>query len=256
MIVEYYRPVSIDEALALLSRPSPKTVPLGGGVWLSRHSKEPVAVVDLQSLGMSGITAQSDSLIIGATTTLHDLSENAVVPSVIRQAAASEGTFNLRQTGTIAGVVATADGRSILAALLMAMDTLMEWEPGNLQIPLSIWMSKRGKDNPGKLITRIVIPQNIQIAIESVARSPQDLPIVTAAICKWSNGRIRIVVGGFGSQPSVAYDDVKRSGWEKELEVLMESATDKWASGSYRKSVCITLVQRLLSEVDNSEVRS
>lgn len=35
MILEYHRPKTIDEALALLERDNPRTVPLGGGTTLS-----------------------------------------------------------------------------------------------------------------------------------------------------------------------------------------------------------------------------
>jgi CO/xanthine dehydrogenase FAD-binding subunit len=53
MIIEYFRPQSLEETLLLLSRPYPVTVPLGGGVKLSRRIDEQIAVVDLQRLGLN-----------------------------------------------------------------------------------------------------------------------------------------------------------------------------------------------------------
>ena len=51
MILEYHRPQTLEAALALLSRQSPLTVPMGGGSALNRPDPTPVAVVDLQALG-------------------------------------------------------------------------------------------------------------------------------------------------------------------------------------------------------------
>ena len=55
MIIEYYRPQSLEEALELLARPGLTTVPLGGGTVVNQPSPEPVAVVDLQALGLNMI---------------------------------------------------------------------------------------------------------------------------------------------------------------------------------------------------------
>ena len=52
MITIYHRPKSIEEALQLLGRTAPRTVPLGGGTLLSHPHSEAVEVVDLQALGL------------------------------------------------------------------------------------------------------------------------------------------------------------------------------------------------------------
>ncbi len=40
MIIEYHRPETLEQALALLSRKNPPTLPLGGGSYLSRHTSD------------------------------------------------------------------------------------------------------------------------------------------------------------------------------------------------------------------------
>jgi hypothetical protein len=61
MIIEYHRPETIEAALALLARKEPRTVPLGGGSVLNQPSDIPVAVVDVQSLGLNQIAARQQA---------------------------------------------------------------------------------------------------------------------------------------------------------------------------------------------------
>ena len=58
MITIYHRPQTLEEALRLISRPSPRTVPLGGGTLLSHGATEALEVVDLQALGLASLTRQ------------------------------------------------------------------------------------------------------------------------------------------------------------------------------------------------------
>ena len=73
MISEYHRPEKLDEALKLLSRMEPNTIPLGGGSALDRFSPQSYAVVDLQSLGFNKLQQQGNILVIGATVSLQSL---------------------------------------------------------------------------------------------------------------------------------------------------------------------------------------
>ncbi len=81
MILEYHRPKSLEEAIDLLNRVSPVSVPLGGGTFLSQNVKEAVAVVDLQAVGLDRIEIQGNSLLVGATVTLQQLSRACRYPA-------------------------------------------------------------------------------------------------------------------------------------------------------------------------------
>ena len=75
MILEYHRPETLDEALALLRRKEPLTFPMGGGTVLNQPSDNNYAVVDLQALGLNKIEPRGNALIAGATLTLQALLE-------------------------------------------------------------------------------------------------------------------------------------------------------------------------------------
>ena len=67
MILEYHRPETVEEALALLQRASPTTIPIGGGTSLRLLYKDcDVAAVDLQSLPFDSVEVLADRIEIGA----------------------------------------------------------------------------------------------------------------------------------------------------------------------------------------------
>ena len=55
MITEYHRPETLEEVISLVSRKSPPTIVLGGGLYINEVIKEPIAVADLQALGLSAV---------------------------------------------------------------------------------------------------------------------------------------------------------------------------------------------------------
>ncbi len=58
MIVEYHRPETVEEALQLLNRQQPETLPLAGGSVINQPSTRKIAVVDLQALGLNDLREQ------------------------------------------------------------------------------------------------------------------------------------------------------------------------------------------------------
>ncbi len=136
MIIEYHRPENLEQAKRLLNRETPLTIPLGGGNVVSRYTDQPIAVVDLQSLGLNKITFDKTTCKIGAMVRLQDLVESSDIPSGLATAARRETNINLRRTATIGGMLMTSDGTSPLLGLLLALDVKVFWEPGNKSIYL------------------------------------------------------------------------------------------------------------------------
>lgn len=105
------QPKTVDELDALLTETTEKTALLAGGTDLVDELKTGVAtpalVVDLQTVaGLAGIARDKDGLRVGAMTRVVDLAENADVARdfpVLRQAALSLATPQLRNVGTVGG---------------------------------------------------------------------------------------------------------------------------------------------------------
>ena len=122
MIKAYHRPRTIEEALELISRATPRTLPLGGGTLLSHGPSEDVEVVDLQALGLNRIEKRGNRLEVGATTTLQQLMEHTDCPDAIIHAIRLEAPVNIRNAATVAGTLVACDGRSAFATALLALD--------------------------------------------------------------------------------------------------------------------------------------
>jgi CO/xanthine dehydrogenase FAD-binding subunit len=250
MIVEYHRPETLGDALALLSRPQPATLPLGGGTVLSQPGGEKVAVVDLQALSLNAIAQQGNTLRIGATATLQQVFESSDVPAAMRSAVHREASLNTRQMATLAGALVCADGRSALATLLMAMDAKVKWLPGEQEVSLGDWLPLRNTKKPGQLIVEVSLPSVVKAGFDTVARTPEDLPQVIVAVAQWPSGRTRVAVGGFGAAPALAMDGTEAGGAADAVANAFSQAGDAWASAEYRKAAGITLVGRLLNKAE------
>jgi CO/xanthine dehydrogenase FAD-binding subunit len=249
MILEYHRPRTMEDALALLSRAEPPTLPLGGGTVLNRGASGDFAVVDLQALNLCGTQLEGNRLTIGACATLEVLTGLGYLPQAFKSAVLQETNMHIRQMGTLAGSLAAATGRSSLTAVCLAMDARLVWEPGNVEVSLGDWLSLR-PEKPGLLITAISLPANVKVAYEAVSRTPADWPLVCAAAARWPSGRARLVVGGFGSAPLMVMDGTGTEGAPEAARSAYSQAGDEWASAEYRSEMGAVLAERCIRQVE------
>lgn len=246
MIVEYHRPSTIAQALDLLSRADPKTYPLGGGSWLSRQKTDDFAVVDLQKLNLDEIEPWAGRLVLGATVRLQKLAESFSIPAWIKHTAMRETGRNLREMSTLAGSMVGADGRSPLAVALLAAEAQVFVQPGNVDVSFEDFLQNRGQIQQPWLITGFELDPAVDVKTDFIARSPADRPIVGVAIARWSTGRLRAAVGGFGEAPRLAYDGNDPAAAISAVEAACIDGDDEWASAEYRKDAAVKVAQRLL----------
>jgi CO/xanthine dehydrogenase FAD-binding subunit len=245
MITEYHRPDTLTEALELITRTDVFTVPIGGGAFLNTPSERPVAVVDLQSLGLNTIQIKGNKLEIGATATLQQLGDSDVEPA-LKSAIRHEATYNIRQIATIAGKLVSANGRSPLATVMLALDAELYILPNEHEIGLGSFLLLRDKRSSNYLISHIKIHNHVNLGYEYVARTPADLPIVSVAVAHWKSGRTRVVLGGYGDVPILAMDGPDSEGAVSAAQNAFREAGDQWASAAYRCDVAGTLTARCL----------
>ncbi len=248
MILEYFRPKELSEALKLLSRKElPLAVPLGGGTTLSHGEATPIAVVDLQDLPLNQISIQGNNIKVGATVTLQQLLLHPQTQPALVEAVRHEAALHIRSQSTAAGSLVTADGRSPFATALLALDARLQIEPGNKKISLGDWLPQRSLRDRRDLITEIVIPGQAELKFEMIGRSPEDQPLVCVAIGIWPSGRTRVALGGTGDSPILAMDGPEAGGADAAVENAFMNATDAFASGEYRSHAAKVIVNRLLS---------
>jgi CO/xanthine dehydrogenase FAD-binding subunit len=244
MITSYHRPVTLEEALKLLSQPN--TAPLGGGTVLSHGTADSIIAVDLQRLSLDSLRANGNSLEIGATLTLQSLLESSLCPLAIQPALKNEAPLNVRNSATIAGTIVACDGRSALVTCLLALDSKIEQKVFDAS-KIESRISNLGDFlplRPRGLITSISLPLNAKLAFEYVARTPSDKPIVCVALARWESGRTRMAVGGFGKSPLLAMDGTASDDLATAARNACHEATDEWGSAEYRMDIAATLAKR------------
>jgi CO/xanthine dehydrogenase FAD-binding subunit len=250
MITAYHRPQTIDEALRLISRPSPVTLPLGGGSVLSHQRGEEIEVVDLQALGLNHISRSGNALTVGATVTLQQLLEAVESPQAMIPALKLEAPLNLRNAATVAGTIMVGDGRSGFLTMLLALDAKVRLlRPAAETLGLGELLPLRHTFGRGCLITGLEIPLAAKSAFDCVSRTPADRPIVAAAVARWPSGRIRLVVAGHGAVPLLAMDGTAADALDAAARNAMHSADDPWGSAAYRMEVAAVLARRCLDRL-------
>lgn len=246
MILEYHRPDQLQDAVHLLERKTPPTIPLAGGT-IASHPDHDCAVVDLQNLGLNHVTIEGLLAEIGAMTTYQQLMDWEEAPAVLVEAAHRSATFNLRQQATIGGAVASRHRFSPLLAALLALDTHIVWAPGEMELALGEWLPIRNQFKPGVLITAVKLPVNVKTAMEVINRSPADAPQLLVCGCKWASGRIRIVAM-LKDQPPFLVSDGRDT---KDIELGSINADRPFVgySQEYIISGFSTLIRRVLTHL-------
>jgi CO/xanthine dehydrogenase FAD-binding subunit len=245
MIIEYHRPTRKEEAFALLSRKTPKTVPLGGGTLLSQSRKgEDLAVVDLQALGMRDIQVISGNLQIGANVTLQKLIAYPEITPAFRTSLVMECNFNLRQMSTIGGTLASISGGSAFHALLMAAEADIELEPEKRVFRYSEFSPQKSLFNPG-FISALRIPLGIKTSLKSVSRTPESESIICLCGAITPNQTIRITM----TRQDLPKPQLIFAGNNPKAEAI----PNPYPPDAYKSSVFSELVGRVLTDLEGGK---
>ena len=253
MIIEYNRPETIEEAIALITRDEIPTYPLGGGSVLNQPRSEIYAVVDLQNLGLNGIDKGNDFHSIGATTVLQNILDHNEIPQALKRAIRHEANFNIRQVSTIAGSIVSGGGRSPIVTVFLAANAKIEFFPGARILSLGDYLPLRKRYPEKSLIVKITLPTKIKLAYTYVARTPADFPIVCAGVGQWTSGRTRVALGGYGDSPILVFDGPDYAAAGIAARDAYHEAGDQWASGPYRSDVAEILVNRCLQHIKSQD---
>lgn len=257
-ILEYHKPTSVDAALALLGRATPRTRPLAGGAHYRRGIKWPEALVDLSALGLDAITRTDAGWEIGAMVTLDALAENDAAPAALRKAAQRQAPRNIRQRATVGGMIASRD-TGVLFACLLALGARMNLEPGRRSVTLASYSQTRVLN--GDLITAVVLPATRHVAFAEVSRTPADLPIVCVAVAAedGAGGPRNFSVIATGADQGLVtlggvaqlLDGAPHANIETLNAVLPQADWNEDGRGSadYRNAMLPVLVQRAVAEL-------
>jgi putative selenate reductase FAD-binding subunit len=245
----YWRPVTLDDALALAHRCG--AVLVGGGTEVNAAPPgSPVEIVDLQALGLNQIEPTPSGFSIGATATLQRLADEMVVPAAVREAARREAPSTLRAAATIGGCVATGHWESELLATLLACDAkvTLAQSDGAQELGLDALLADH-RLLRGTIITCVCIAGDGIIATTRTSRTPADRPIVCAVARRAAEG-VRLSLSGVAARPVLNGTALIRSGpdaaaWAEKLD----PPADFRGSAAYRRALAVTLARRAVEAV-------
>lgn len=266
-INEYFRPQTLDDALALLRRDQ-ATVPLAGGTKLiPSRVPDAQAVVDLQALGLNELSVEGFHVHIGAMVPLQRLAESPSVGELLAESAQLEGPLTYRNAATLGGIIATGDPLSHLLIALLALDTEVHLRlPDPATVSLDRILDAPHKYLDGGLITGITaLSANGApgTATARVARTPRDKPIVAVAVRVTRDGDlcggVRIALAGVADRSICAYgveDRLKGQPFDKGLVDVavgtlvehLNPSSDFRGSSEYRREMAAILTRRTLLE--------
>ena len=126
----YHRPKSIAEATSLLAQHGDEARVLAGGQSLIPMMKlrlaAPEHLIDLGGIAeLKGVQRNGNTLVIGATTTQHELQESKIAldaAPILREASLLIADPQVRYVGTLGGNIANGDPGNDMPAVMICLD--------------------------------------------------------------------------------------------------------------------------------------
>jgi len=275
---EYHRPLTIEEAVALLARFGEDAKPMAGGTDLLIQMKNrwasPRHVIALKWIpGLDGI-ADGERVRIGALATHSRIKESPLIRGrfpILIDALSRLGSQQIRNIATIGGNLCNAAPSADTAPALLALDAraVLVSPKGKREMGLESFFLAPGKTalNPDEILESILLPRPPPLScgayIKHMRRAALDLPIIGVATqCTLSRDSkkiedIRIGLGVCAPIPIRAKAaEAFLRGKPVEEEILDQGGTiamreakprDTWrGSASYRSEMIRVLVQEAI----------
>lgn len=275
---DYYRPSTVQEAIALLSKDRNAKVLAGGHSLLPAmklRTSMPSALVDIGRIkDLVGIKAEGNSLTIGAMTTHAMVAASDVVKSqcpILAETAAVIGDMQVRNRGTIGGSLAHADPAADYPTTIVALGATIAvmGAKGSRNISADQFFKSLFTTalDSTELITAISVPAYGAMKGMGGAYVTHEHPassysvVGVAAMVGLENGkcaRVGLVVGGAMANPVHVAAAEKALTGQAPSEANIEAAaaqvgkaianplSDVYASGEYRMHLASVLAKRAL----------
>lgn len=270
--VEYVRPDTVEETVALLSEHDGARAIAGGQTLVNvmkQRAASPDVLVDLANLDeLRTITVSGTTLEIGAMATLASIirsSEVEVSRSIIAQTAATVADVQVRNRGTLGGNICVNDPTNHFPPLLVALGASMTIrnQQGERTVPaeeffVGVFETAVGE---GDLLLRISVPTTGKGTGDGMAGVTLGAhgTYISNAAASVVDGRWRIALGCVGAVPhraaavevQLAGVDVDEASVRAAVEGLgstLEPPSDVHASADYRRHLAAVLTGRALAQ--------
>lgn len=254
MIEQFYRPESVQQAQALKHQFREDAIYFAGGSKINAtptKARQKIAIA-LTHLGLNQVDWQQGELHIGATTTLQRLLDHTLTPPALREALGFVYSRHIRNQATLGGEIASAPKDSVLLPVLLALSAKVALGSGET-CSLEAYLAS---DKQALLLALVLPDPYRQCATRKVARSAAGLPVVTAAVSRDTQSKVRIALSGVVAQP-VRLRDAEQMGLqgaalEKRVADMVTPQADVCGSVAYKRYIAGVVVADLLAECQSS----
>jgi len=275
---EYQKANTVDEAIEAIKDEFDAKIMAGGHSLLPAMKlrlSAPSKVVDISKIKeLKYIKEEGDTIVIGATSTHHDIATSDVVKSkapLLAQAAGLIGDIQVRNKGTIGGALAHADPAADYPASMLALEATfaLKGPNGERIVPASDFFTGLFMTalEDGEILTEIRIPalpaHTASVYTKFMQPASRYAIVGCAAIVTKSNGVCDDVKVAFTSVGETAFRDSSVEGALKgkapdsaTIEAASSKAAegvdileDHFASEKYRKHLAKIYAKRALTEV-------
>ena len=276
---DYQRASSVSEAISLLQKHGEDSKILAGGHSLVPTMKlrlaTPGTLIDIGGISeLKYINDKGDYLAIGARATHWDIESSDLVAQkapALSQAAGQIGDVQVRNRGTIGGVLAHSDPQADYPGVVLALNAtiVVQSSRGERTIAVAdyftgLWETALGED---ELLTEVRIPTDRANANSCYLKFPQPAsryPFVGCAVAMDSSaGNCSDVRIGFSGVGETAFrdsgvEDALRGNTLNESAIASASAkaadarsvlSDVFVSEEYRRAMAKVYLKRALSKL-------
>lgn len=166
--IQFAYPETVDEAVAILGRSSPKAIPVGGATaLLSDGARAAELLVDVTRCGLDQIEVEADAVHIGAAVRMADLTASALptTPEMAMLVTAAQGIGSepLRHAITLGGNLMHLCAWADMPVVLLALDGILhvrQAERGAFDVGIDeiVETHPRRLLPEGSLITGVTVP--------------------------------------------------------------------------------------------------
>jgi len=230
----YHRPSSVKEAVGLLAQLGEDARPIAGGHSLIPMMKlrlaSPAHLVDLQGVAdLKGIREEGGAIVIGATTTQHELVGSELLAKkipILRETSLQIADPQVRYVGTLGGNVANGDPGNDMPAVMMCLGASYRaaGKSGERDIPARDFYQGAYFTalEPGEIVTAVRVPVPAAghgYAYEKLKRKIGDYATAAAAV-------VLTVSGGKIAGCSIGLTNVAETPlWAEEAGKILTGST-------------------------------